>query len=195
MPLDEPSEVDRETIVTRFRELTEVVKGLVDQSDEQREWFAMWLPVIGAVVRFGGTLTKLAFRLQQMVGAEEAREPIGDTLREELVEDARSIRDEFPDVADAFFGLRNVDDLIDAIASDATARRSAGLLLEAVADAADKVVGRMIDIALGRRQSTFGPDRVVALLDRYEEIAQRLLDRWLLPTLSRTKREGHDADT
>lgn len=180
---EERTAPDEDGIAERFATLRRSVTELVGQTAERGEWFAMWLPVVGAVVKFGATVTRLLFRLRQIVSTDDEVEPIGETLRRDLVEDARAIRAEFPDVADAFFGMHHIDELLDAIRADRGARTAALRLLDAIGGTADRVVNTMIEVALGQAETSFGPERVMEMFERYERIAQRILDRWLLPNL------------
>lgn len=146
-------------------------------------WFAMWGPVLGAVARLAKTLLNLALRLKAATAADDPIQPIDAELRAELSEELRDIADEFPDVADVLFGLPHLDLLWEALNNDADARTAASALLGSLGSVLDRFLGTLVDIAVGHRQTEFGAEKVVSFLERYEDVAQRLIDQWLVPAL------------
>lgn len=171
----------------RALELRDRVKELALNEPTAGPWLGMWVPVVAAVVRLAKTLFRLALRLKEAATSETPIDPIDDELKAAVIEDLRDIADEFPDIADVLFGLQHLDRLLEIVTSDNDARNAAAAILGAVGAVVDRFLDALVDIAMGERESPFGPDRVIDLLSRYEEFAQQLLDRWLQPALEKPK--------
>lgn len=185
--------IDAAEFAEKFGRLRGRMQELLDSEGQSAEWFAMWSPVVRSSLGLAKTLFKLITRLRRVGESDESLEPPDDDLRQELADDLRDIAEDFPDVADTIFGLQHLDDLIDRVAEDASARAMATALAESAGRVIDRTVRLLIDIALDPQKSTFGADAVLATLARYEDFAQRLLDDWLMPRLfNRHTDEVHD---
>ena len=181
---DTPSS-DAFGVVQRAAALADRVREVTMSRPESAAWFAMWKPVIAAFVRLARTVGKLGLKLRQIATSDETFDPIDDDLRDELAEELRDIGAEFPDVAEVLFGLSHLDEAYLALKGDANARAAATALADASLAVLDRFVAALIDIVLGNRDSPLQPERIIVAIERYEDVAQRMLDRWLSRTTSR----------
>jgi len=165
----------------RARDVAERVRTLALTDPESGAWFAAWRPVFSALMRLAGTLGKLAMRAGAMATTGERGELIDDAFRLEVAEELHDLAADFPDVADVLFGLGNLDKVYRAVVDDEDVRAGAAAIARGGAALLDRFLGALVDIVMGHRESPVGPDRVLAFLERYEAIAQQLLDRWLAP--------------
>lgn len=156
------------------------VRDVAMSQPEAGAWFAMWKPVVGAVMRLGKTLGKLLFNLRKVADADDSFDPIPAELRAELIEDLRDITTDFPDIADVLFGFGNLDTALGALKDDDDTRSMAKSLYESSLALLDRFLDALVDVVLGQRESPLQPDSVLSAVERLEHVAQRLLDRWLL---------------
>ena len=172
-------------IVLRAGALAKRLSELTVEQSDTKAWIGMWAGVGAVVMRLAKTLFALAMQLKDAAVSAEPIPELDDDVRDAVASDLRDIADEFPDLADVLFGLGHLDRLWDAIMSDDDAREKAASLLSALSAVVDQFIDSVFDIVLGERESSFAPGDVINFLQRYEDIAQNLLDRWLQPALDR----------
>lgn len=179
--LSDAEGVDAMGVVQRAMALADRVRQVGLSQPDASAWFAIWKPVIAAVIRLAKTLGKLLNNLRKLAEEEETFDPIDAELRAELAEELADITREFPDVADVLFGLPNIDAAFDALKRDGNTRELARALYESSIALLDRFLAGLVDIVLSEQQTPLNPDRIMAALERLELVAERLLDRWLLP--------------
>ena len=178
--LSDAEVVDSAGVLERALSLGQRVREVAMNQPEAGAWFAMWKPVVAAVVGLGKTLGKLLFNLRKIADSDDSFDPLPADLRAELIEDLRDITTDFPDISDVLFGFGNLDTALDALREDDDTRTLASSLYESSIALLDRFLDALVDIVLGERESPLKPDRIIAAVERFEHIAQRLLDRWLL---------------
>lgn len=176
--LSEPLDHDAAEIVSRAGELFARLKALGADAPEAGRWLRMWLPVGGALLQLGSTLSRLALRLRQP-GDEDLLPP---EVRDELWDDLQALAEAFPDITSMLFGLTTLDDLADSTLRNDEVRGTAQRLLQLLEHTADRLIDRLFDIVLGQRDSPVHADDVIAWSRQLEALAQRLLDELLRPT-------------
>jgi hypothetical protein len=167
-----------ERVRRRFAELYERLQELISESEETAAWFAMWAPVVASAGRLAKTLGRVGFQLRD-VASGESDAVWTEEDRAHVAAELATIAADFPDVADVIFGLENIDVMIDALLTDGDARRAASATVKSVTDLLDRLISRLIAIGLGQRETSFGPDRVVEFLERFEDSAETILNPWV----------------
>lgn len=174
----------------RLDELIARLKDLLGQSEETMAWFAMWMPVIGAAGRLATTFGRVGLQLKAV--ATGGAGPVWtEEDRAHVAAELASIAADFPDVAEVIFGLQHIDSMIDALMADEGARKAASKTLEAITSLVDGLITRLIDIAIGERQTDVGPDRVVEFIDRFEDSIETLLNPWVQRALGVSMSEAN----
>jgi len=151
---------------------------IVAEREDSARWFAMWGPVVAVLGRIAMTLGGVAMRLRAVAASGEMSNPLTVEDREAIADDLRALADDFPDVAEVLFGLHHVDRLVETVLYDESARSAASRIGGLFASVVERMVSKIVDVALGDGPS-LGPEEVLAFLGRFEGIAQDLLDRWV----------------
>lgn len=178
---DPPEELTApaDEVRSRITELLARLRAVVAEREDSARWFAMWGPVVKTLGRIAMTLGSIALRMKSSVAAGEFQNPLSEEDREVIVEELRALADDFPDVAEVFFGLHHVDRLVETVMYDESARSGASRIVKLLAAATERMVSKLVDVALGDKEAQFGPEEVLAFLRRFEGVTQEFLDRWV----------------
>lgn len=170
---------DAEQIRGSAFDLVQRLREIVAQREDSLQWFRAWGPVAAAASRLAFTASRISVRLAAYAVERGDGPLLTEDDRAAIASDLEAIVEDFPDIADVLFGLYHIDSLTEAMLRDDAARRGAARLSALLGDMIERVVSRLIDVAMGTADQDLGPERIIAFLGRFEDLAQELLDRWV----------------
>ena len=157
---------------------------------EVAAWFVQWLPVAKRLIRLAALARRgvVALRRQwQTSGEGQVRldEPLlSPALLEDVRQELRGLREEFPQGADLLFGAARIDGVVEAALEDEAVRgRLAGALARVeirVEAAVAWVLDRMLAAPVPPAEAAAEAE---ALLGRLEALVARVVEEWILPGL------------
>ena len=158
--------------------LLDRLRRLAASGEQTMGWLRTWMPAALAAQRLAFTLFALARHLRE-ASRDEALDPLPEALREEIADDLEGLREAFPDAPTLLFGIDHIDTLVERVFDDDLAREHALALGRRLADAADGLIGRFLDMLMEPEGFEVAPERLTDFLERVESLLQRLLDRWI----------------
>lgn len=146
------------------------------------QWVAQWGPVADAARRCVGTLGELV-KCWVALGGQGVED---EALLAELTEEAREFWVSFPDIAQLFDGVEQLDQALVEVFTRGEGRARLGVVMEAAEARADALLARGVDLAMAPDATA----KIGTIVDRFEEIERALtflIERFLVPILLRLR--------
>ncbi|MFP4599215.1 MAG: hypothetical protein ACLFVJ_13235 [Persicimonas sp.] len=191
-PTDEPSEdagdePEDSDVASAFGRMLGALRERAEAGPAAVRWLAAWQPLVAALHSLGVTVGKLIWRARQAHISDRAhgddRPLIDDEARDEIDARFRALREAFPDAAELFFGVDEIDRLIGETLENPKARETVTSFARLIEARVSAVSARLVGWGLAEEGPELSLERLEGFVRGLEALLQEVLDRWVLPRL------------